>query len=537
MIPPHLRPLAKLTPALLAAAGLLLTLSQPQTRLDAWLYDGLTRLRPAPAGDAGITLIAIDQKSLAELGRWPWPRAYHALLLDKLRGARAVGMDIVMAEPSGEYDDLQLAQAIRGNGKVVSPVFPELQEGRLTETRPIPLLTQGLAALGHTDYEQDDDGVIRRVFLRAGLGAPRYPSFAQAVADTASRRAAPPLPQPDRPALTWQRSQPLMIPFSSGAKPYQTVSYADALLRLPPETFNQRIVLIGATATGLGQRHLTPVSAHNLGLSGVEINAYATYGLLTDQGITPLPPIWRALAAAVALLLGDWLLSRLSGSKRKLAGYALASLALPSGSAILLYGARIWIGGGIPASLLLLAGLGRFVAGHARLQQLASTDGLTGLNNRRQFDESYAKALQKHGKHAKPLALLIIDLDNFKGYNDRYGHAAGDEILRQAAGALTQCFTRRGELTARLGGEEFGVLLDDCGLETALMAADRFRRKLEGLALPHAASPSGFVTCSIGVAARVPRGHGDGRMLFEMADQALYQAKSEGRNRAVPAAG
>ncbi|OHX19046.1 CHASE2 domain-containing protein [Chromobacterium sphagni] len=529
---PTLPRLARLAPLLLAILGLLLIGSQLLNRLDFWLYDGLIRSQLKHDDHSGITVIAIDEKSLAELGRWPWPRAYHAQLLDKLLHARAIGLDIAIVEPSTQPEaDQHLADAIRRNGKVIGPVFPEMQGHRLVETRPLPLLASAMAGLGHTDYEQDEDGIIRRAYLQAGLGSPRHPSFAGAVSQLARGiRPAPAPPPPALSGLAWYRAQAVMVPFSNGARPYQTVSYSDALNRLPADSFANRIVLIGATATGLGDSHLTPLSANNRGLSGVEINAFMLHGLMEHPLVTPLDPGWKALLSALILLLADWRLARQSSPRRLLASYALAALAILCGSAMALYLGRIWLGGSVAALLLLLAGILRFVASLSRLHTLAMTDSLTGLHNRRHFDATFAAALAEHQRRNWPLALLIVDLDNFKGYNDHYGHYAGDEVLQQTARALRKCFRRNDETVARLGGEEFGILLERRQPEQALAAAERFCRHLEGLAMPHAASPQGTVTCSIGLTARHPA-EDTTRSLFEDADQALYLAKGEGRNR------
>ncbi|WP_225547490.1 CHASE2 domain-containing protein [Chromobacterium violaceum] len=522
-------------PLLLALLGLLLIASQLMGRLDFWLYDSLTRANPLHKPDQNLIVIAIDEKSLAELGRWPWPRAYHAQLLDKLGGASSIGFDIAIAEPSRDHPeaDKHLAEAIRRNGKVVGPVFPELQGGQLLETRPLPPIASAMAALGHTDYERDDDGTIRRVYLKAGLGAPRYPSFAAAVcAISDGRKETIPAPQRPRPGQAWQRRDLVMVPFSSGPKPFHTVSYSDALNRLPASFFEDSIVLIGVTANGLGNQQPTPVSANNTGMSGVEIDAYMVHGLLTHQQIRPMPLLLECLLGALLLGLGDWLLSRRVRARSLLAGYALASAAVLLSSAALLYFASLWAGGSVVAILLLLSGTMRYVSGQAQLFSLAFTDGLTRLYNRRHFDEAFGHAVEQSRQKRKPLALLILDIDHFKKYNDHYGHYAGDEALQKVARALKDCFRQKGQLTARLGGEEFGVLLTPGDTPQALSAAERFLGRLAAMELPHSASPLGKISCSIGVCACIPGPADSTRTLFEQADQALYEAKRGGRNRA-----
>ncbi|POZ62709.1 CHASE2 domain-containing protein [Chromobacterium alticapitis] len=524
--------LGRLAPLVLAAAAFLLIASQLLTRLDGWLYDGLTALRPPHGDHSALTVIAIDEKSLAELGRWPWPRVLHAQLLDKLRQARAVGLDIALIEPSQHADtDRQLAEAIRRNGRVAGPVFPELSGRELVEARPMPQLADAMAALGHTDFELDADGIIRRVYLRAGLNQARYDSFAGALATLASGRpASHPASAAPMENAAWLRAQPAMVPFAKGPRPYQLISYADALNRLPAASFAGRIVLIGATATGLGDVHATPLSANNRGLSGVEINAFLLHGMLENLLAKPLDPIWQALLCALLLGLADWRLSLLRSARRLLTAYFAASLSLLLASAAALYLGRIWPGGGVAALLLALAGCLRYAVRQTRLNALALTDGLTGLANRRSFDEAFAAELASHRRRRKPLALLIVDLDNFKGYNDRYGHYAGDDVLRRTAETLRRCFARKGEMPARLGGEEFGILLAERSEREALAAAERFRQSLEALALPHAANPPERVTCSIGVVSRVPA-EDSARQIFEDADQALYLAKENGRNQ------
>ncbi|PRP70222.1 hypothetical protein BUE93_13395 [Chromobacterium amazonense] len=525
---------SRAAPLLLALLGLLLIASQLLGRLDFWWYDILTRNNPFHGPEQNLIVIAVDEKSLSELGRWPWPRAFHAQLLDKLGGARAIGFDIAIAEPSRDHPEADgyLANAIRRNGKVVGPVFPELRSGQLLETRPLPVIAGAMAGLGHTDYERDEDGAIRRVYLRAGLGAPRYPSFAAAIRDVASgQRGAIPPAQPPRPGQAWLRRDLAMVPFSSGAQPFHLISYSDALNRLPAALFDDSIVLIGVTANGLGNQQPTPVSVNNAGMPGVEIDAYMVHGLLNHQLMRPMP-LWReCLLGALLLGLFDWLLSRRLRAPKLLAGYALAAGAVLLSSAALLYFASLWVGGSVVAMLLLLSGTLRYVSGQARLFSLAFTDGLTRLHNRRHFDEAFNHAFEQYRQKQKSLALIILDIDHFKKYNDHYGHYAGDEVLRKVARALRNCFNQKGQLTARLGGEEFGVLITPGNAQQAMTAAERFLSHLSAMELPHSASPLGKVSCSIGVCACIPGPADSTRALFEHTDQALYEAKRGGRNR------
>ncbi|MDP8984960.1 MAG: diguanylate cyclase [Pseudomonadota bacterium] len=169
---------------------------------------------------------------------------------------------------------------------------------------------------------------------------------------------------------------------------------------------------------------------------------------------------------------------------------------------------------------------------NARLTVLASVDGLTGLANRRCFDERLAQEWNRAMRHRKPIALAMIDLDNFKQFNDLYGHLAGDRCLRSVADALGRQVKRPEDLVARFGGEEFTLLLPHTSAEGALRVVERIRNAVFELGLDHIGNSWDRVTVSIGYTALTPvtGGFGPSR-LIQLADAALYQAKSRGRNR------
>ncbi len=170
-------------------------------------------------------------------------------------------------------------------------------------------------------------------------------------------------------------------------------------------------------------------------------------------------------------------------------------------------------------------------AANQALEALSRHDALTGLANRRYFDELKDVEFRRAIRHNTPLAVLMCDVDFFKIYNDTYGHIKGDECLKQIAGTLRSVFGRSGELTARLGGEEFVVVLPNINASQACEAAQRFRESLAELALPHGGSAvSPFVTLSIGVAELDTKTMDHFDQLLQRADQALYRAKRQGRN-------
>ena len=167
-----------------------------------------------------------------------------------------------------------------------------------------------------------------------------------------------------------------------------------------------------------------------------------------------------------------------------------------------------------------------------RLQNLARTDALTGLPNRRHFDELQTFEMRRTRREKMPLALLICDVDFFKAYNDRLGHVAGDECLQTVAHALQAGLIRAVDMVARIGGEEFAVLLPGADLEGATRVAERLRAKVQDCAIAHPQSAAAsVVTVSIGLAVSRPDAPVEFDALYHLADEALYRAKGAGRNR------
>jgi len=171
-----------------------------------------------------------------------------------------------------------------------------------------------------------------------------------------------------------------------------------------------------------------------------------------------------------------------------------------------------------------------------RLEVLIDIDALTGLANRRGFDEALRREWQRNARAASPLAILMIDVDWFKKYNDRFGHPAGDEVLRRVAGALRSTIRRADDIAARYGGEEFALILSATNADDAALLAERCRGAVEALAIPHTANPAGSVTISVGVAVAVPVYDASPMALVVEADGALYRAKAAGRNRVFTSA-
>jgi len=162
---------------------------------------------------------------------------------------------------------------------------------------------------------------------------------------------------------------------------------------------------------------------------------------------------------------------------------------------------------------------------HAKILEMSQTDGLTNIYNRRFFEECFAKELERSRRYSRPLALIMIDLDHFKDYNDAFGHPAGDRALQEFAQVIRNEVRRNLDIVARYGGEEFVIVMPESTLDNALNLAERIRARLEA-----SGALRSRLTTSIGVTACLA-GRPDGDTLLSQADMALYKAKKSGRNR------
>ena len=177
---------------------------------------------------------------------------------------------------------------------------------------------------------------------------------------------------------------------------------------------------------------------------------------------------------------------------------------------------------------------GELEAANIRLEALADHDGLTGLLNRRSLEKEMTRRWESALRLSEPLAVLMVDIDHFKAYNDTYGHQAGDECLITVASAIGSALERLQDTATRYGGEEFLVLLPGTDLTGAVKVASRILAAVKALGIPHKSSGvAAVVSVSVGVAATVPDRQASPAGLIEQADSRLYRAKSEGRNRLV----
>ncbi|HEY4317042.1 MAG TPA: CHASE2 domain-containing protein [Herbaspirillum sp.] len=310
--------------ALTLVAALLL--SRPGTenggfgRVDRIIYDRLMELVEQPAA-ANIVIIAIDDKSIAALGRWPWTRATHAQLLNVLANAdpKAIGMDIILTENDtanigGAAGDRALAAAIARNARTVLPVLLARSELGLHAIPPRPEFEKAAAWLAHIHLNFDADGVVRSTYLYEAVDGRRWPEFSLAMlltgGDTEAFGRTQLKQQADRaglPPQSLERSSLMRIPFSGPPGHFRTVSYIDVLSgEIPASYFKDKYVLVGATAVGSGDVFPTPLAAQDGLMSGVEMHANLLAALLQGRSIDSAPPlpafIFTALPAVLILV-------------------------------------------------------------------------------------------------------------------------------------------------------------------------------------------------------------------------------------------
>ncbi|MDM0115490.1 CHASE2 domain-containing protein [Variovorax sp. J22R133] len=275
------------------------TVTQGLPRFDRMLQENtLNAFRPEASRD--IVIVAIDDKSMEAIGRWPWRRALHAEVLRQIAPGqpRCIGLDLLLTDEDKAHpgDDALLARRMKESGCVVLPMAlqaPGRESSFQSEVLPIPLLAGAATALGHAHLSIDDDGVARGVYLQEGFPGRDWPHFALAIQQAAAGKPAPqpsasngPMTSP--PAGLWKRRDHELLYFASHASSFQTVSYIDVLRgQVPPTLFKDKYVLIGATAGALGDVFASSAPTQFGLVPGVEIFATVLQGLISDRHIVP----------------------------------------------------------------------------------------------------------------------------------------------------------------------------------------------------------------------------------------------------------
>lgn len=297
--------------AAVLACALLLMRSGVMERVDLAVYDAALRLDGAQA-HPDILIVAVDEASLSALGRWPWPREHHAQLLRTLAATRprAVALDLLFTEPAerpATDDALAGALAVL---REAAPVFlpmtlgEPLARGRVPQPLlPLPAFEQAASGLGHIHVELDSDSVARSLYLHEGTAGRRWSALSLRLAQAAGAGTPPRGPDAPPDGTGWLRESRLLLPFVGGPGAYRTVPYVSVLRgEVPAAALRDKVVLVGLTATGVGDRYPTPLSGASALTPGVEINAAAVDGLLTGRMLRPVGAGMQMLAAVLALI-------------------------------------------------------------------------------------------------------------------------------------------------------------------------------------------------------------------------------------------
>lgn len=322
-----------LTLVLVVFSGLLVY-SQAAKKLDLLFYDTAIHLSPAEV-DPQIALVSIDEKSLNALGQWPWRRAIHAQLVDTLTESNAavVAFDIIFSEYSTTFpeDDQYLAKSLRNNGNVLLPIHihPLSYGNTLTEILPIPELVEVAKSLGHVHVELDEDGLARGLFLNTGVGNDYWPSLSMAMA----QQINPMIKHQQRSHYSYGapyvsvNTEYRLIPFAGPAGTYPSYSYIDVLAgNVPENTFRDKVVIVGASAAGLGDVLPTPMSRLSVPMSGIEMHANAYAAIMSKSAIEPVSEMWTYLLTFAFILIPILVFPRLQPTHVMPASLILVSL-------------------------------------------------------------------------------------------------------------------------------------------------------------------------------------------------------------------
>ncbi|MFH1859788.1 MAG: CHASE2 domain-containing protein, partial [bacterium] len=264
-------------------------------RLEWIVYDSKFQLRGKVAADKNIVIVAIDEQSLKSIGRWPWNRGYHAKLINKLSraGAKTIAIDVLLAEPEHRYpiDDKRLSRATKASGNVIYLTTCSFIEKKPKWIKPFPELAQSSAGLGHGELESPTDGVMRRVRLAQEIKGERFYAFGMEIVRN-YLRIDKIVELKDSFALGNLRlpKRPMYINFVGSG--YERISYSKVLSgEFPSDYFKGKIVLVGATAKGMGDEKLIPFSKGIPTTSGIEVHADIIQTILKENYITPLNKI------------------------------------------------------------------------------------------------------------------------------------------------------------------------------------------------------------------------------------------------------
>ncbi len=454
-----------------------LTLGKATDSLDNVAYDALIGVR-APAPSDRIILVAIDNPSLSALGKWPWSRATHARLLERIAKARpaAVAYDVLFTEASVPGDDAALGQALRLAAPASLPALTEVpgRNGSAIDIAPpIPPIRAGARHVGHVLLATDRDGTVRRVALTLPAGGTDWPHLMETVYRELNGRPSP----------AWDRARSgqdreMAIPFQPGTGRFRTVSASSVLANEVPDLFLAgKIVLVGATAGGLGDQYRVAMPGGGV-MSGVEIQANILNGLLADRTIRPVrQPMAIAISSVVILILliGFWWLTPARGLALAI-GLILLTLLVPP---LLLVLTGLWFP---PVATLMGLVLAYPLWGWRRLHAVdrAIGDELALFRPERIMPDHAPSGptalLDRIGGHVAALRLSIAQMRDLKQLLDDTLESIADPLVVTAPDGRVQI--TNGPATALFGqdaiGADFDALLQRVAATTQTTAQGQY---------------------------------------------------------------
>lgn len=533
--------------------------------LDQWF-----RTRASEEQDSRIVVIEVGESDISALGQWPISDGTMAKLLTRVKQQkpRVIGLDFYRNFKQGEVaGQKQLEEVFRTTPNIIGV------EKAIDEQVKAPPILKEIGQVAMADFVLDADGKARRALMLAGLDngevgfslgtltALIYLEQDNILLKDGAEVREKILGQTTISALEKNSAGYInadtsgfqtLINYRGKDNSFIHTSLTDVLQnKIADDIFHDRLVLIGATATSLNDLFYTPYSSlsqTSKRMPGVHVHAHIasqliSAGLEERRLLGYIPEYqewlwilsWSFVGGGLSFILFRInLLQKNSLTSIKL---TVLGIAIPVGmlltSSYLIFLAGYWLP--TIAPLIALVGANLIVTGfyYQNQKRIAFTDGLTKIANRRFFDHFIEQQWLKCERDNQDLALILCDVDFFKVYNDTYGHQEGDSCLQKVASALSSS-VRGNDLAARYGGEEFVVVLPDSNTETAKVVAKRIRSKLKAMQILHEGSKaSKYVSISMGIASIHHNKATSSQELIMLADKALYQAKQQGRDRAV----
>ncbi|MGY8870436.1 MAG: CHASE2 domain-containing protein [Pseudomonadales bacterium] len=492
---------------LLCQAFVLIIAFMPvQASLENFFYDLFSQKEMKLATDE-LVIIDIDDKSLEALGRWPWPRYLHAEMIQKLdaEGAAVIGYNIAFVEPNNTPNshDPILKQAIADHGNVVLPIFAE--RGSLIYPFRGKVAIPG-SSLGHVDVEIDNDGYVRRTYLKAGIDTPQWPAFGLAALHGLSSYSGF-LPGTRSPSSRvginskWMRDLEVLVPFHRNPKSYQHFSFIDILEGSNfKDTFTDKTVFVGIEARGLEPTFLVPIKNNREMLSGTALQANLYTALNDSSLLTPILSIWGVSYAVIITALSYsilFFLKRFPIIRHIAVVIGIGLLMLPV--IAVHYGYWLPLSPAVGGVTLVIIMLILRLLNSSGIQR--RNDNITDLSNHRMFEETlkleWEQSLRKH----TPLSLILLEVDYFKRFVDTFGPERGDWLLARISPILQSHKRKTRDFVARYDEDTFAILLPITPNNIALSIAEKIRKDIEELQIEHTGSESAkIITASVGIA-------------------------------------